>query len=147
MAAPMTAEDRLGVFDLIASYAYTLEAGDLDGYVDNFTPDGVWEGGSGRHVGRTAIRTFVERLIQIGQDGPEGHRHFLGIPHITGDSEHCRAQTYVIIPAEGSRDTVNVGSFGVYRDEIVKHDGRWRFAHRHLQGITRRELPNPLPKS
>ena len=37
----MSADDRLDIMDLIARYAYTLDSGDLDGYVNNFAPDGV----------------------------------------------------------------------------------------------------------
>ena len=34
----LSAEDRLDIMDLIARYAYTLDSGDLDGYVNNFAP-------------------------------------------------------------------------------------------------------------
>ena len=140
MAARMTAEDRLDVIDLIADYGFTLEAGDLDAFVNNFTPDGIWQGGGGTHVGREAIKTFVAGLVAKKQDGPEGHRHILGIPRVTGDGERCQAQTYVIIPGEGQEDSISLISIGTYRDEIVKLDGKWLFAHRHLQMFARRAI-------
>ena len=52
----LSADDRLDIMDLIARYAYTLDSGDLDGYVNNFAPDGVlFE----QHQGQVAIREYV----------------------------------------------------------------------------------------
>ena len=52
----LSADDRLDIMDLIARYAHTLDSGDLDGYVNNFAPDGVlFE----RQKGRQQIRDYV----------------------------------------------------------------------------------------
>jgi len=128
----MTAENRLAVIDLIADYAWQLERGNLEAYVENFMPDGVFQGGDMQHEGRDAIRTFVAHLIEIGQDGPDGHRHLLGIPWIRGNDERCEARTLFWIPGEPEEFGVRVRSVGEYQDEIVKWNGRWHFARRHL---------------
>ena len=67
MAYRLTADDRLDIMDLIARYAHTLDTGDLDGYVNNFAPDGVlFE----EHKGRDAIREYVAMLMRQGRAGP-----------------------------------------------------------------------------
>jgi hypothetical protein len=150
MADTMSPEDKLAVIDLIADYGFRLDAADLDGYVNNFMPDGVFDGGGGALHGRDEIRAYVGHLIEIGEAGPDGParlRHILGIPSVHGDSERCRARTYVMIPGhrpvQGSDGKeVFVPMVGTYTDDIVKHEGRWRFAKReirmHLTGPSRR---------
>lgn len=138
MSEQLTADVRLAIMDLIADYAHKLESGDLDGYVENFTPDGVFEGKTGRYEGRGAIRALVERLYAIGQDGPGGNRHILGLPHIAAAEGGCAARTYFVIPGGEGDDSVLIRSIGQYVDRIVMHEGRWRFAHRYLDQVFRR---------
>jgi hypothetical protein len=82
----LSAEDRLDIMDLIARYAYWLDSGDLDGYVNNFAPDGVlFE----QLQGRGAIREYVAMLMRQGRAGPlangdVAYRHFVGSPVIGG---------------------------------------------------------------
>jgi ketosteroid isomerase-like protein len=138
MTDQLTADQRLAVMDLIADYADKLESGDLDGYVENFTPDGVFEGRTGRYEGHEAIRALVSHLFEIGQDGPGGNRHILGLPRIAATAEGCTAQTYFVIPAGAGEDSVLIRSIGQYTDRVVQHAGRWRFAHRYLDQVLRR---------
>jgi uncharacterized protein (TIGR02246 family) len=132
MADAMSAEDKLAVMELIADYAFRLDSGDLDGYVDNFMPDGVFEGTAGRFEGRNAIRAYVGSLFENRSAGPT-MRHVLGIPSIQGDGERCRARTYVMIPGQTDGNAISIPLVGIYKDEIVKADGRWRFARRTAQ--------------
>ena len=132
MADTMSPEDKLAVQELIADYALRLDSGDLDGYVDNFTEDGVFEGTSGRFEGRDAVRAYVGHLMETRGDGPT-LRHVLGIPSIHGDATRCHAQTYVIIPGQKGDAPISIPLVGVYTDEIVKVDGRWRFAKRNVR--------------
>ncbi|MBC2777027.1 nuclear transport factor 2 family protein [Parasphingopyxis marina] len=136
MPKQLTVGERLDVMELIADYASKLESGDLDGYVDNFTPDGVFEARSGCYEGRSAIRDMVAHLYEIGQDGPGGNRHILGLPYITGADEGCAAQTYVMI-ASGAGDAP-VHSVAQYHDRIALSGGRWRFAHRRIEPVSAR---------
>jgi hypothetical protein len=111
----------------------------VDGYVHNFTTDGVFEGGS-RQEGAEAIRAYVQHLVDIGQVGPVPgtRRHFMGIPSITGDSERCRAETPLIWPGPTADGGLGVVRTGKYVDDIVKVNGEWKFArrtvHTHLIG-------------
>jgi uncharacterized protein (TIGR02246 family) len=144
MADTMSPEDKLAVMDLIADYAFKLDSGDLDGYVDNFTPDAVMVNSRGNLVGREAIREYVAHLIEVREAGPGSLHHIMGVPSIHGDSERCYAECYVMIPgdkpnegADGKR--VFFALVGMYQLDIVKHEGRWRFAKR----VTRMDLVGP----
>jgi ketosteroid isomerase-like protein len=148
MPGTISAEDKVAVMNLIADYAFRLDTADLDGYVDNFTPDGVFDGGGGRIEGRTAIREYVGKLLQNRPPGSTGGlRHVMGIPSIQedgrgdGGGERCRALTYVMIPGSTDDGQIRVAMTGLYTDDIVKLDGRWRFAVRHI----RMALTSPRP--
>jgi hypothetical protein len=65
----------------------------------------------------------------IGADPPQV-RHFVSLPHITGDDERATAQTYVIVFGVNGEGGVTVLSVGSYTDTIVKVDGRWLFEKR-----------------
>lgn len=137
MADTMSTEDRLAVMDLIASYAYCLDAADVEGYVNNFAPDGVFEGKNlvtgreWRHEGRDAIRPFVHGLLEQRRAGPGTMLHILGIPSIHGTSERCSARTYVmVLTMNQDPNAITLPLVGVYTDDIVKIDGRWHFQHR-----------------
>lgn len=134
MASTISAEDRVAVMNLIADYAFRLDSADLDGYVENFTPEGVFDGGGGRIEGRAAIREYVGRLLANRPPGSTGGlRHVMGMPSIEGDGDRCRALTYVMIPGSTQDGQIRVAMTGLYTDEIVKVDGRWRFAVRHIR--------------
>lgn len=134
MADTTSAEDKVEVMNLIADYAFRLDTADLDGYVDNFAPDGVFDSTGGRFEGREAIRTFVAGLLQNRRAGTSSTlRHVMGIPLIRGDGDRCRAETYVMIPGGTGDGQIKVAMVGTYKDEIVKVDGRWRFAVRHIR--------------
>jgi hypothetical protein len=139
VAEPLTAEDQLDIIALIADYAFRVDSGDVDGYTRTFAPDGVFEGGSGRHEGADAIRAYVQHLLDIGQLGqPGSRRHVIGIPSIRGDRERCYVETPVFWPGPADGGGIEVARVGVYLDEIVRVDGAWRFAKRavrmHLVG-------------
>ena len=134
MPDTMTPADKIEVMNLIANYAFRLDTADLDGYVDNFAPDGVFDSTAGRFEGRAAIRDFVARLLGNRTAGTSSSlRHIMGIPTIHGEGERCRAETYVMIPGGTEDGQIRVQMVGTYTDEIVKVDGRWRFAVRHIR--------------
>jgi 3-phenylpropionate/cinnamic acid dioxygenase small subunit len=129
----MTAQDRLDVMELIARYAQCIDGGDLDGYVDNFLPDGVIEWQNGVANGRKAIRRWVGGLMATGRIGgePAFTRHFVNLPYVfDGDGRRCSARSYVIIFRLNTNGGVVVPSVGSYSDTCVKTDAGWRFQKR-----------------
>src|SRR5258708_33558062 len=134
----LSAEDRLDIMDLIARYASTLDAGDLDGYVNNFAPDGVlFE----QHKGRAEIREYVAMLMREGRAGPlpdgdVAHRHFVGSPVIDGSDDRATVHSYLLWVNMGSDPPVSAAA--EYTDAVVKLDGRWVFQSRSLRRLAGR---------
>jgi len=138
----LSPEDHMAVMNLIADYAFRFDSGDLEGYVDCFAPDGVFDTAAGRHEGQQVIRAYVGKLL-AARDPAAGPsvRHVMGLPSITGDSERCQAVSYVTILGQAA-DRVEVRMVGTYTDEIVKIDGRWRFAVRNIRmALTKTAAP------
>jgi hypothetical protein len=133
VAQPLTAEDRVAIMDLIASLPFRLDVRDLDGYVDSFTPDGVLEGETGRREGREEIRAYMAPILARDEGRPRSLRHILGIPLLTGDRDCCYAQTQLMIPQLLDDGSLTIPRSGIYFDEIVPHDGRWRFRRRNVR--------------
>jgi uncharacterized protein (TIGR02246 family) len=134
----LSADDRLDIMDLIARYAYTLDSGDLDGYVNNFAPDGIlFE----QHVGRDKIREYVAMLMRQGRAGPltdgdVASRHFVGSPVIDGGNDRATVHSYLLWVNAGSDPPVSAAA--EYTDECVKLDGRWYFQKRSLRRLAGR---------
>lgn len=140
----LSAEDRLDIMDLIARYASTLDAGDLDGYVNNFAPDAVL---FGNHHGRDAIREYVAMLMREGRAGPlpngdVAYRHFVGSPTIHGEGDRATVHSYLLWVNMGSEPPVS--SAAEYHDECVKLDGEWYFQSRVLHRLAGR-FPGSQP--
>ena len=134
----LSADDRLDIMDLIARYASTLDAGDLDGYVNNFAPDGVlFE----NHRGQDAIREYVAMLMRQGRAGPlpngdVAYRHFVGAPTIDGGDGQAGVRSYLLWVNMGSDPPVSAAA--EYTDRCVKLDGRWVFQSRTLRRLAGR---------
>ena len=134
----LSADDRLDIMDLIARYAHTLDSGDLDGYVNNFAPDGLL---FGNHRGHAAIREYVAMLMRQGRAGPlsngdVAYRHFVGSPTIDGNGDRATVHSYLLWVNMGSDPPVS--SAAEYTDECVKLDGKWVFQSRTLHRLAGR---------
>jgi hypothetical protein len=134
----LSADDRLDIMDLIARYAYTLDSGDLDGYVNNFAPDGVlFE----QHRGQAEIREYVRMLMRQGRAGPlpsgdVAYRHFVGSPVIDGAGDKAIVHSYLLWVNMGTDPPVS--SAAEYTDECARVDGRWVFQSRSLRRLAGR---------
>ena len=133
---PLTAEDRLDIMDLIARYARTLDAGDLDGFVNNFAPDGVL---FNRAFGREAIREDIKRIQREGRAGPlpngdVAYRHFAQSVTIDAESEtRANVHSYLLWVFMGSDPPVKAAA--EYMDVVEKIDGTWYFKSRTLRRL------------
>jgi hypothetical protein len=132
-AGRLTAEDRLDIMDLLARYARCLDSGDLDGYVDNFAPDGVFDGTYGLSTGHAEIRAYIGQVIAEGRGGPlpngdVAYRHFVGNPVIDGAGDHATVHSYMNLVNMGTDPPISATA--EYNDSVVKLNGRWVFQTR-----------------
>jgi uncharacterized protein (TIGR02246 family) len=129
----LTFEDLTAIQELIASYAEFIDDGNIEGYLNNFTPDGVFENRRGKIEGREAIREFVAPILEANRtDSRPRMRHVMGFPVIRGDGDRATARTYVMIPRLDEDGEIRVPMVGTYRDDIVKVDGQWYFKTRSI---------------
>jgi hypothetical protein len=126
-SAELSAEDRVGIIDLIARYARSLDSGDLDAYVNNFAPDGVlFE----KHAGHAQIREYVGTVIARRNADPHRKSHFVGIPTIDGSASEATVHSYLLWIETGA--AAPIAAAAEYRDTVIKLNGRWVLNNRTL---------------
>ena len=132
-ASQLTTEDRLSIMELLARYARCLDSGDLDGYVDNFAPDGVL---FGNHVGHAQIREYVGQVIARRNADPARRMHFVGFPVIDGDAQRVTVHSYLLWIQLGADSPVSAAA--EYADICIKQHNRWVFESRALTRLAGR---------
>jgi len=134
-AAPLTIEDRIAINDLIASYAWALDTGDLDGLLACFTPDAVvieevfetpdrWEGSEG-------IRRFAKHYFSV-PDFP-GRQHHVSQILVSGDGGRCAVRAFAFVTECQGEPPYKLRFAGYYEDQVVKSGGRWLFQQRVIR--------------
>lgn len=141
--------DHEAIRQLMARYGYTLDFEDHDAFVACFTPEGSFESLSedgeltGSFQGPDALRQFA---VAVGGKAQGSTRHAAISLVIEGDGEGAHVSSYGFVPVEflyrlaesaygprTPRGNVAIGTTGMYRDELVKVDGRWLFAKRSFR--------------
>jgi hypothetical protein len=122
---PLTLEDRLKLLERYARYAWTMDSGDVDGYVANFAPDCVLDLGS-RHEGHAGVRQWHENFLK--DSGFPGSQHFASQWIMEGTTEAANVRAYVVRLHRLPRTTNGQILWqGYYVDTLVKLDGTWLF--------------------
>ena len=137
---PAYAQDRAEIEDLMARYLFAIDYHDWNAYVATFTEDAELEFASGTYKGHQAIRDAVTRFAEgIGQfysteDGqPAKLRHVIlqSSVRVEGDRAWARS-LWVEMANNGPEDSLKMGTFGLYEDELERVDGRWLLSKRRV---------------
>jgi len=140
-AAPDRSEDRAAIHQVLVDYGRTLDARDFDGFAALFARDGVYVAGGGRSVsgaqaGVAMRRTFAENALGFAE--PNYHLFFNETVAFTGpDSARAGSQSLYMVPGEDGAP--RAAMMARYDDELVREDGRWKFARRVVHG----QMPAP----
>jgi len=134
------AEDRAEIEDLMARYLFAIDYFDWDSYVETFAPDGELEFASGTSKGRDAIReavtSFSKRIGEFyhTEDGkPAILRHVVLQSSIRVEGGRAWGRTvWVEMANHGPKDTMKMGTYGIYEDEFTKASGHWLIAKRRV---------------
>jgi len=116
--------DEKCIRDLLAAYAITLDADDIDGCLSLFTDDGEFVVYDRTLSGPEKIREMLTRA-------PRG-LHLTGATLLDIKDNTATARTQVLF--------VNSSTHGLrpalYDDQLVNIDGQWRFRSRRCSFIT-----------
>jgi ketosteroid isomerase-like protein len=131
----LTLRDRLAIHDLLARYAWALDTGDVDGFVDCFTPDAVvieevfedpdrWEG-----------HASLRRLAEHYKSAPDfpGRQHHVSQVLVEGDAASAGARSFTFVTECRGEPPYVLRFAGYYEDRVVKVGGRWAFAERIIR--------------
>ena len=134
-AKPLTVADRIEINDLMASYAWALDTGDVDSFVACFTPDAVvieevfeepdrWEGAAG-------IRKLAEHFRAV--PGFPGRQHHLSQLVVKGNSHRATARAFALVTECRGEPPYLIRFAGYWDDKLVKFRGRWLFKERIIR--------------
>jgi uncharacterized protein (TIGR02246 family) len=125
-------EDLHEIHTLFMAYGHALDAKDWEPYAELFTEDTEFSANIGTVHGREAVRDlFAARLRDV-----DPGRHVFTNIDIALDAEDpdratARSQWANVHPRpEDGLPTIM--QFGHYDDVLVRRDGRWLFAERHV---------------
>lgn len=114
---------------LLNEYAYRVDTGDLDGFLDLFE-HGEWSvEGSTVSRGRKELSDNVISNIIIYDDGTPKTRHVTANVSLDIDEGAGKAsgQRYVTVLQQTDKLPLQTIFSGHYFDDFVKENGRWRF--------------------
>lgn len=138
-------EDEREIRDLIIRYAQRLDARDHRGYAALFAREGRWSGRMGDVIGPEAIEAM---LVEEFGPTPEGfvntrNFHLMSNILIEVDGDRATAESRLVYFARTADAKPGPMLAGRYYDELVREDGKWRFAFRRVIGEipTREEKP------
>lgn len=119
-------EDVEAIRALDAAYCRLLDSGDWDGLVALFTPDGEFVGLDTAR-GRQELRAFFAGLAD---GGLIAFWHHVGNHEMTVDGDTARVRSSLWQPCV--QDGVAHIAAGQYHDELIRHDGHWRYRRKQV---------------
>jgi hypothetical protein len=135
MTSAIDAGDRLEIHELAARYAWSLDTGDEDAFVDCFTREGelVWDvfETEGRWRGTAALRGFIDYFRRRPESA--GRQHHVSNLIVTPAATGATAKSYVAVALRREPGPHLLNVMGYYEDELQREDGRWRFARRVIR--------------
>lgn len=140
-----TVEDKLAIYELIASHPPSADTGHSNYTLSVYTQDGIFDRGPALDGAKGAgdIAAFIERP-KHGQAIAGGLAHFAGLPLIDLRGDRAVVTSYLRIvhldhdgqpkalPNHGMSMGYRIHRAVVNRWELERHDGRWKIAKRTL---------------
>jgi 3-phenylpropionate/cinnamic acid dioxygenase small subunit len=131
----LSSEDRREIQEVIYRYAWALDTGDVDRFVDCFDPDGIliWDAFEtpDRYEGAESLRRFATFLRDL--PGSAGRQHLVGNTLIEGEGDEARASSYAIVFTRQAEGSHLVGVMGWYEDVLRRSEAGWRIRERVIR--------------
>jgi uncharacterized protein (TIGR02246 family) len=132
-------EDDLAIRRILVDYAAFLDGRDYDRYAALFAPDGSWTNATGAHQGRAAIRQMLAGTLGPAGAPNRANFHIISNPQVDVDGDRATATSRYLFVMRGSDGRPVPSLAGIYRDELVRRDGRWQIKARVADDI----MPTP----
>jgi 3-phenylpropionate/cinnamic acid dioxygenase small subunit len=121
-------EDLDEIRRLYVKYGRHLDDADFDSYAQLFARDAKLR------VSRTLRgdnREEIKAAMEAGLGGTAGRvAHVIGTPQIELDGDHATGECQWMAVVTGPDNAPVITGVGRHFDELVREDGRWRFARR-----------------
>jgi uncharacterized protein (TIGR02246 family) len=149
LAAPATAQrdeaaDRAAIHALLIDYGRTLDARDFEGFAKLFGEDGVYAAGTGTEAKGPAAAAMMRKIFAdnaLGFREPNFHIFFNEVVSFDGpDRARATSMSLYMVPDAANRPSAAL--MAGYADDVVREDGRWRFARRVVTSL----IPAPAPR-
>ena len=129
MKTKVSVEDRFDLQDLIARYAWALDVGDVEGYLDCFFEDGwIEHHPPGLCKGRDEIRKLTEFLWYEHPNDYLGRQHRMSQVLMTPEAEGVRIRAFwSILQHDVNTQQNSIFGLGLWNAVAAKDaDGEWR---------------------
>lgn len=128
-------DDRAEIEALLARYIFAFDWRNPDAFRDTFANEGVLVSRTAREQG-DAIGSFMRQTpagpVNAGER-PVRTRHSIGNVVLDIDGDTARGRTYWILISNNNADRKGMlGGYGHYEDDLVRENGKWRFARREV---------------
>jgi hypothetical protein len=101
-----------------------------------FAAQGTWSGKSGEGTGPEGIYAMLAGSLSDNPPAPGPTLwHWISDPTITVDGDRATASSLWMHVRRGEGDTPLLPTLGGYDDELIREDGRWRFARRTVSPL------------
>lgn len=125
----LTAQDRLEILDLVARYNLTTDSKDVDGYMDCWAEEILFESPFGTFRTREEMRAFEAEHVHAGA---VGKRHFSLNVAMEGDGDEALVTSDLVVMEVA--EAPHVVATGRYQhSRAVRTPAGWKFARRGLE--------------
>ena len=135
--------EKDAIRDLLSQYCFAVDSRRYGDMAALFAADGRWQTAFGEAAGRAAIEALMRRLMPPFGTGPRAlHATTNVVITLAGERAHVTSNWLVV---RNGPDGPSCDGGGLYLDEVVKEDGRWRFLSRRIDRFIHRETDGPPP--
>jgi uncharacterized protein (TIGR02246 family) len=140
-AGLLLAQDRMAIEETLRRYVRGLDDADLEGYLATLTEDARFVADEGTHVGKEAIRKYVEPVMKsrAARRATEGVAATATHHAVTNqafefiDRDNVVVRAYwMYVVAHGTGKPMTVDLMGSSEDYLTRRDGQWLIQERRV---------------